>query len=582
LFRKTVSVIMLFLLVISTLTFAFKIQSVKADGATIYINADGSISPSSAPISTVDNVTYVFTGNVSLPTSYGLVVERSNIVVNGNGYAVQGNNSGEPDNSIGLNLTDTSNVTIENIEVQAFQLGIFLVNSSGNTISGNTATANVEGIWLTSSSNNNVSGNNATANGDGIYLINSANNNNVSGNNVSKNRIFGVALQACSNNVVIGNNATANGQDGICLGYSSNDNVVAGNSAAANGGDGIQVFASSSNDTVCGNILTSNYNGVDIGESSNNTVSENIATANSFSGIRFGNSDNNTASGNILTSNYNGIYLISSSYNNFERNTAAQNSFAIVLSYSSGNTIYHNSFTNNAGQVSSNSVNVWDNGYPSGGNYWSDYRGGDLYSGPYQNVSGSDGIGDTPYTIDANNIDHYPIMNPWGSGHDVAVTDVLPSKTVVGQAYGLNVTVKTTDFGSYTETFNITVCTNTTVIAFQNVTLQTGNSTTISFMWNTTGFAYGNYTISAYALPVPGETNTANNNCTGGLVEVSIIGDVNGDFKVDMKDIALVARAFGSTPSSSNWNPNADVNCDGTINMRDIALVARHFGQHYP
>ena len=78
----------------------------------------------------------------------------------------------------------------------------------------------------------------------------------------------------------------------------------------------------------------------------------------------------------------------------------------------------------------------------------------------------------------------------------------------------------------------------------------------------------GNYTISAYAQPVPGENNTANNNCTGGWVTMSIVGDVNGDFKVNMKDIALVARAFGShcanydyqgEPVSSNWNPNADI-----------------------
>jgi hypothetical protein len=53
---------------------------------------------------------------------------------------------------------------------------------------------------------------------------------------------------------------------------------------------------------------------------------------------------------------------------------------------------------------------MWDNGYPSGGNYWSDYTGTDLYSGPYQNETGSDGIGDTSYDIDVNNRDNYPLM----------------------------------------------------------------------------------------------------------------------------------------------------------------------------
>jgi hypothetical protein len=74
------------------------------------------------------------------------------------------------------------------------------------------------------------------------------------------------------------------------------------------------------------------------------------------------------------------------------------------------------------------SVNVWDDGFPSGGNYWSDYAGIDLYSGPYQNETGSDGIGDTPYVIDENNIDHYPLMNPWTPKPSVvnATVDIQP------------------------------------------------------------------------------------------------------------------------------------------------------------
>jgi len=55
---------------------------------------------------------------------------------------------------------------------------------------------------------------------------------------------------------------------------------------------------------------------------------------------------------------------------------------------------------NNYSQVSvSNSTDYWDNGFE--GNYWSDYNGTD---------SNQDGIGDTPYVIDASNIDHYPLM----------------------------------------------------------------------------------------------------------------------------------------------------------------------------
>jgi hypothetical protein len=66
---------------------------------------------------------------------------------------------------------------------------------------------------------------------------------------------------------------------------------------------------------------------------------------------------------------------------------------------------YNNNFVGNAQQVSSNaSTNIWNNGYPSGGNYWSDYSGAD--------ENPKDGIGDTPHVIDNNNVDRYPLMKP--------------------------------------------------------------------------------------------------------------------------------------------------------------------------
>ena len=60
----------------------------------------------------------------------------------------------------------------------------------------------------------------------------------------------------------------------------------------------------------------------------------------------------------------------------------------------------------------SSSVNYWDAGYPQAGNYWSDYAGADLFSGPAQDIAGSDGIGDVPYGINADHYDSYPLMQP--------------------------------------------------------------------------------------------------------------------------------------------------------------------------
>jgi hypothetical protein len=172
---------------------------------------------------------------------------------------------------------------------------------------------------------------------------------------------------------------------------------------------------------------------------------------------------------------------------------------------------------------------------------------------------------------------------------DVAVTDAAPSKTVVGQGYVCNLTATAANLGSYDETFNVTLYANQTAFGTQTVTLPAGNSTTLSFAWNTAGYAYSNYTISAYATPVPGETNTANNNFTAGWVIVSIVGDVTGpnsvpDGRVNLMDVYKVAMMFGSSAPTWDpyWGPVCDINNDGTVNLKDYYKVCLNFGQTYP
>jgi parallel beta-helix repeat protein len=82
------------------------------------------------------------------------------------------------------------------------------------------------------------------------------------------------------------------------------------------------------------------------------------------------------------------------------------------------NWIHHNNFINNTvhavifDPTGSYYPNTWDNGYPSGGNYWSNVNETDLFSGPCQNITGSDGIGDLPLRIAHRNTDQYPLMAP--------------------------------------------------------------------------------------------------------------------------------------------------------------------------
>ena len=164
--------------------------------------------------------------------------------------------------------------------------------------------------------------------------------------------------------------------------------------------------------------------------------------------------------------------------------------------------------------------------------------------------------------------------------HDVAVTNVAPSKTWVGQGFSVTINVTVANEGGYTEALSVTACANVTAIQTENVTLASQDSTTLTFTWNTTGFAYGNYTISAYVWPVPGETNTANNNMTDGYVLVTILGDMNGDGTVDIYDAITFANYFGLQKGDARWNPDADINRDGITDIYDAIIIAEHFGKN--
>jgi hypothetical protein len=162
--------------------------------------------------------------------------------------------------------------------------------------------------------------------------------------------------------------------------------------------------------------------------------------------------------------------------------------------------------------------------------------------------------------------------------HDVAITNVVSSKTIVGQGFSTSIIVTAADQGIYTETFKVTAYANATVIASQNITLSSGNAGTITFTWNTTSFARGKYTIKAYAWPVPGETDTADNTFVDGTVQVAKKGDLNGDGSVDVLDLIVVAKALGTHPGDPKYNPNADINGDGEIDVLDLIIVAKYLG----
>jgi hypothetical protein len=183
----------------------------------------------------------------------------------------------------------------------------------------------------------------------------------------------------------------------------------------------------------------------------------------------------------------------------------------------------------------------------------------------------------------------YPCMFPYPN-HDIAVSDIILQKTIVGQGYTCKINVTLTNQGDFTESFNVALYANATLIGTSSInSLAEKTSTVATFIWNTTGFAKGNYTISTSASVVPDEIYIADNTLTDGWVIVAMVGDVNGpdgwpDGKVDMiYDIRSVAKLFGVVYPDPRYNPNYDINGDGKIDMiNDIRTVAKHFGDVDP
>jgi parallel beta-helix repeat protein len=375
LLKKTVSGIMLTLLLTSMLTLAFNIQPAKASG-TIYTSPGGSIDARRAkqrdPVGTLFNTRVRPVSAYSLASHSPIFIGSDSEFVPANGVTPGG--SGTASNPYIIENWDIDASTTDGITIVStrayFVIRNVVVHDGGSTYYG---------IWLWNVTNGEVLAVNTTRNCIGI-AIDSSSGNTVSGSTAANNS-WGVYLWSSNGIVISENKITNNYNNGITLDLSSSDNTVSGNEVTLNGYIGVALYSSSSSNTISGNTITSDNFGI----------------------LLYASSSDNALFGNCITNTIDtGIYFYSSS----------------------GNRFYHNNLVNNLFEAwSNNSTNAWDDGYPSGGNYWSNYIDGypagvDSFSGPYQNVTGSDGIGDTPYVIDANNPDNYPFMNttllvPW-------------------------------------------------------------------------------------------------------------------------------------------------------------------------
>jgi parallel beta-helix repeat protein len=213
---------------------------------------------------------------------------------------------------------------------------------------------------------------------------------------------------ACHCNIT--NNYVKDNNHGFSV-VGGDSNSISGNIITNNGagifGDGTE------NNSVSGNIITNNQEGICLSSSSSNSISGNDIRNNTL-GIVLDHVLGNCIFENTIKNNAAGIIGHSADCNRiYGNNITANTDCGISLGSCDRNIVYHNNFINNTYQadISYTFNNTWDDGYPSGGNYWSDYE--EKY--PDAGEIDDSGIWDKPYVIDENNTDRYPLMTPYAA-----------------------------------------------------------------------------------------------------------------------------------------------------------------------
>jgi parallel beta-helix repeat protein len=406
-------------------------------------------------------------------------------------------------------------------------------------------TLNASNIKVSGFTIQSVNSTNPSQNAIGVNLLGDSCTIN---HNIIKSNYFGIFCAVQSSSTVTNNIITLSIKDGVRF-YSGSLNNISDNSIISNAVSGVALGGYSN--TVRGNIFQGNTRGLGLG-SSNSVVFNNTMVSNSESGLYLSGSKN-VVVGNEIDFNKYGVYI------------------TVQGASPTANEIYRNNFVNNFHNAFGNSsylVESWDGGSQTGGNYWGDYQ--TKYHTAAEN--GNSGIENTSYTINANNIDHYPLTAPFNISSIVNVPvaispnpakpnsvvalwsfDSVDSDLVAPDSTGNNPAV----LGSVTGVYNYTPARvqgkfgealsfngNTYAAVQPSPSLEAPNDVTVDVWVNVpeikTGVAYNNILIEAVRSTAPLPTR---------ILGVAINGETPSN--ASSPPIGIL-RAYVMTPSGFN------------------------------
>jgi hypothetical protein len=448
------AILLTLVLALITASFTITIQPIKADSHTISVTSSNQLV--NAIYGAADGTTiFVNKGTYEIPEDQTLVITKA--------IALTGEDADNTIISIHPAWVPTGGYHLANggIEPDYGYNPAIEIQGSDIEISGLTLSSDGGNILATGSRIQIRNCKIAT------YLLANGRHQNISQNTITE----GIGCYGSFNNIagnsIIGYGVIVSGDSNEIQG----NNITDCNTETA--GCGIRLDAGGH--TVFNNIIKNCNHAVSIlGERSSNSIYANTVINNDGGLEIFGQGSNNAFHDNYVANNRYGVLL----------------SYTFMMSPGENNTVYHNNFVDNTEQINSESTYYGDYGsavsiYPTGnydngreGNYWSDYAGTD---------ANNDGIGDSPYVVDAIRKDHYPLMYPWGAPY-VSVFG-LENATYSGSV-SLNFTVnKPTSWIGYS------------LDGSENVTI-TGNTTL-------TGLSSGLHNVTVYARDEFGNTGAS-------------------------------------------------------------------------
>ncbi len=320
----------------------------------------------------------------------GTIVTINADYVNISKFTIKNSNS----NKYGIDVkSDKCNISNNIFSDNGY--GLYIINSDMNIITKNTFIKHKNTCLQIEHSNNNTISENHFSDeppGSAINIINS--NFSIISDNHIAHTVNGIYISHCNNLIIFNNNLIQKTYD-IALWLYYTDNCTIVNNNIYSWAYGLYLWNSNNNNFMNNEISDCYYHGVFFYSKSNyNNISNNFILDNDGGITIWDFNSNNTIFYNTINSNKYGINIK-------------------YQSYSNDNIIYHNNLIDNNVNALDGCANIWNDSYPSGGNYWSEYVGED---------DDGDGIGDTALNIygGGGNKDYYPLMYPWGEQRPVA------------------------------------------------------------------------------------------------------------------------------------------------------------------